>query len=315
MPPGEAPEGVRALAAERAAARARGGFAAADALRERIAAEGWKVTDAPDGGFVLEPVVEPGPVPGVAPHDVDPILQEPATSDVSVHWVLEGWPQDVRRAIAAFREHAGGRSVGFVVADVTAVEPGEPGEPWGDDVEVLRLAEGTGWAAAMNAGLRRATGRTVIVADGSVEPTGEVLDPLEGALKDPTVGVCGPFGIVTADLREFEPSDGPDVDAIEGYLMAFRRETLAASDLFDERFRWYRTADIELSFRIKDAGLRAVVVPLPIERHEHRMWFETPPADRARWSKRNFYRFLDRWRDRWDLTVGGDPRGGRQDGA
>jgi GT2 family glycosyltransferase len=159
----------------------------------------------------------------------------------------------------------------------------------------------------MNAGLRRATGRLVLVADGSVEPTGDVLGPLAGALEDPTVGVCGPFGIVTADLREFEPSDGPDVDAIEGYLMAFRREVLAASDLFDEKFRWYRTADIELSFRIKDAGLRAVVVPVPVERHEHRMWFETPPADRARWSKRNFYRFLDRWRDRWDLTVGGAP--------
>jgi cysteinyl-tRNA synthetase len=130
---------------------------------------------------------------------------------------------------------------------------------------------------------------------------------MEEALGDPSVGVCGPFGIVTADLREFEPSDGPDVDAIEGYLMAFRREVLAASDLFDEKFRWYRTADIELSFRIKDAGLRAVVVPVPVERHEHRMWFGTAPAERAKWSKRNFYRFLDRWRDRWDLTVAGPP--------
>ena len=33
------------------------------------------------------------------------------------------------------------------------------------------------------------------------------------------------------------------------------------------------------------------------------MWFETDPAERAKWSKRNFYRFLDRWRDRWDLVL------------
>jgi hypothetical protein len=33
------------------------------------------------------------------------------------------------------------------------------------------------------------------------------------------------------------------------------------------------------------------------------MWFETSPQDRARWSKKNFYRFLDRFRDRWDLLV------------
>jgi cysteinyl-tRNA synthetase len=190
-----------------------------------------------------------------------------------------------------------------VVADVT----GGPADRWGEDVEAIALEPGTGWAAAMNASLRRATGRIAIVADGSIEVTGDVLGPIEEALGDPSVGVCGPFGIVTADLREFEPSDGPDVDAIEGYLMAFRREVLAASDLFDEKFRWYRTADIELSFRIKDAGLRAVVVPVPVERHEHRMWFGTAPAERAKWSKRNFYRFLDRWRDRWDLTVAGPP--------
>ena len=35
-----------------------------------------------------------------------------------------------------------------------------------------------------------------------------------------------PFGIVTDDLREFRDSPGPDVDAIEGYLMAMRREVL-----------------------------------------------------------------------------------------
>ncbi len=88
--------------------------------------------------------------------------------------------------------------------------------------------------------------------------------------------------------------------------MAMRRELLTEVGLFDEKFRWYRTADIEYSFRVKDAGLRTVVVPVPVIKHEHRMWFETDPAERAKWSKRNYYRFLDRWRDRWDLVL--DPR-------
>ena len=60
--------------------------------------------------------------------------------------------------------------------------------------------------------------------------------------------------------------------------MAMRRDVLASVEGFDERFRWYRTADIELSFRIKDRGLRTEVVPLPVVKHEHRMWFETDPA-------------------------------------
>ena len=284
----DAPEAIRELAAARAELRAAEDYAGADEIRDRIAATGWVVVDEP-GGWRLEPVAVPEP--------------EAEPADASIHWVVEGWPGDVRRAIASFRAHAGDRDLQYVVADVTAQEPGS----FDDEVEVVPLESGTGWGAATNAGLERSRGRVVLVMDGSIEATGDVVGPLEAALADPTVGVCGPFGIVTPDLREFEPTDGPDCDAIEGYCMAFRREILDSAGMFDEKFRWYRTADIEYSFRIKDLGLRAVVVPVPVERHEHRMWFETPPEERAKLSKRNFYRFLDRWRDRYDLTVSGAP--------
>ncbi|MGZ5214187.1 MAG: glycosyltransferase family 2 protein [Actinomycetota bacterium] len=302
----EAPQDVRDLAMERAARRAAKDFSAADELRDRIARGGWSVVDEP-GGWRLEPIeastADASHPRSLRPHDVGSVLDEPATADVSMHWVVEGWPQDVRRAIESFRANAGGRDVQYVVADVT----GEPDDSWGQGVEVVPLEGGTGWGAACNAGLNRSRGRVVLAMDGSVEATGDVLGPLESALGDPTIGVCGPFGIVTPDLREFDATDGPEADAIEGYCMAFRREILTTAGLFDEKFRWYRTADIEYSFRIKDLGLRAVVVPVPVERHEHRMWFQTPPAERAKWSKRNFYRFLDRWRDRYDLTVSGEP--------
>ena len=299
----EAPRDVRDLAAERAERRRAKDFPGADELRDRIASEGWSVVDEP-GGWRLEPIESPAPSARqpLRAHDVESVLDEPATADVSIHWVVEGWPQDARRAIESFRANAGDRDVQYVVADVT-----DDPDDWGEDVERIRLERGTGWGAARNAGLKRSRGRVVLAMDGSIEATGDVLGPLESALADPAIGVCGPFGIVTPDLREFEPTDGPEADAIEGYCMAFRREILTTAGLFDEKFRWYRTADIEYSFRIKDLGLRAVVVPVPVERHEHRMWFETPPAERAKWSKRNFYRFLDRWRDRYDLTVSGHP--------
>ena len=300
---GDVPPDVRELAAERAARRAAKDFPAADALRDRIAERGWTVVDDPEG-WRLEPiVVDVAPSGPVAVRDVVSVLDQPPTADASIHWVVEGWPQDVRRAIDSFRANTSDRDIHYVVADVT----GEPDTTWGGDVEVVQLEPGTGWGAARNAGLKRSRGRVVIAMDGSIEATGDVLGPLEAALADPTIGVCGPFGIVTPDLREFDSTDGPDADAIEGYCMAFRREVLTTAGLFDEKFRWYRTADIEYSFRVKDLGLRTVVVPVPVERHEHRMWFQTPPADRARWSKRNFYRFLDRWRDRYDLTVSGEP--------
>jgi GT2 family glycosyltransferase len=299
----EAPQDVVELAQRRARARAEKDFAAADRLRDLIADAGWAVTDTP-GGFELQPTTGDGPAGPVVADEVASVIEEPPTAEVSVQWVCEGWPEDIERALASFRANAGDRAVQYVVADVT----GEPDGRWGDDVEVVSLVHGTGWAAARNAGLRRAAGSVVLAMDGSVEVTGDVFAPLVAALADDSVGVCGPFGVVTEDLREFDEAPGPgDCDAIEGYLMAFRREMLREAGPFDEKFKWYRTADIEWSFRAKDHGFRAVVVPVPVRKHEHRMWFETAPDQRARWSKRNYYRFLDRWRDRWDLVLSGKP--------
>jgi Glycosyl transferase family 2 len=292
----EVPDEVRALAAERDERRRAKDFAAADSLRDRIAQLGFAVIDGPDGPS-FEPLATAET--RIAPHDVMSVLDEPPTADVSVQWVVEGWPEDVARALAGFRANEGGRDVQYVVADVTETDPAV----YGDGVEVLEVETGTGWGAARNAGLRRSRGRIILAMDGSVEPAGDVFGPLEAALGDPSVGVAGPFGISTEDLREFHDSDGPEVDAIEGYLMAFRRDVIRDVGLFDEKFRWYRTADIECSFRIKDAGMRALRVDVPATKHEHRMYHATPEAERDRLSKRNFYRFLERFRGRYDLLV------------
>ncbi len=302
---GDPPEDVLELARRRADARAARDFEAADALRALIEASGWSVRDDPDGSFALEPAAFE-PARRIRAGDVVSVLHEPATADASIQWVCEGWPADIDRALAAFRAHAGERRLQFVVADVT----GEPAGRWGPGVEVVSLEDGTGWAAARNAGLRRSRGRLILAMDGSIEPAGDVVGPVLEALEDEALGVCGPFGVTTADLHQFEPTDGPACDAIEGYLMAFRPDVLERAGFFDEHFRWYRTADIEWSFRVREAGYQTRVVEVPVTRHEHRMWFETPPADRARWSKRNFYRFLDRFRDRWDLVGSGRPDSG-----
>jgi hypothetical protein len=186
----DAPPRVVALAEERAAARAAKDFAAADALRDRIVEDGWTVVDEPEG-FRLEPLDRDSP-PALAPLEPDQVpsvLEEAPTHDVSIQWVCEGWPEDIDRAVAAFRRHAGERRLQFVVADTAGEEP----DRWGGDVEVLSLRSDIGWAAARNAGLRRSRGRIVLAMDGSVEPTGDVVGPLGDALADEGVGVCGPL--------------------------------------------------------------------------------------------------------------------------
>jgi cysteinyl-tRNA synthetase len=297
---GEIPHEVSDLTARREEARRAKDFRAADELRERIRAAGFDVTDG-DGGPLLSPR-DPPRLRVVRPEDVASRLDEPADSDVSVHWLVEGWPEDVRRGIASFEHHAGGLTTQHVVVHIRGAAEAVAAT-WPDPVEELRLPEGTGWAAARNAGLTRSLGRMVVVVDGSVELTGPALGSLRDTLADPSVGLTGPFGIATGDLREFHESLGPDVDAIEGYLMAFPRALLVDGLRFDEKFSFYRTADIELSFQVKARGLRTTVTPIPARRHEHRTWVSTPEAERSRLSKRNFYRFLDRWRGRTDLLV------------
>jgi hypothetical protein len=173
-------------------------------------------------------------------------------------------------------------------------------------VLVVEVAPDWGWAEAANHGLQAAAGEVVILFDSGTELTGDVAGPLLAALQDPEVAVAGAFGVRgRGTLKEFESHPGPEVDAIEGYCMAFRRAEALAVGGFDRRFRFYRIADFELSFRLRDQGNRkAVVVPgLPITKHAHRLWEATPEPERARLSKRNFYRFLDRWGDRRDLLT------------
>lgn len=292
---------MRALVAERDAARAARDFARADALREEIAARGFDVRDTPGGGVA---VPRSGPERLEAAR-VPSALGEPATREASVHLLSEGFPGDLERFCRALEAHHGGVDYEVIIVAAGSEDAGALDELAAGHrgARVLHLERGAGWARARNAGLRQSRGRIVVVADASVEPTGDVIGPLAGALADPAVGIAGPFGLTSRDMREFEPADGPEVDAIEGYLLAMRRDVLREVGGFRETFHWYRNADIDLSFAVRAAGYRAIAVPVPVARHPHRGWEAVPPGERDRLSRRNFSRFLKRWRGREDLLL------------
>src|SRR5207247_10256690 len=118
------------------------------------------------------------------------------------------------------------------------------GDDQGDaPLESLWTSERLGHAAALNAGMRRVTAPVALLLDTSVEPIGDVVSPLVRALDDPSVAVAGGWGITSGDLRKFDDAPAGDVDAIEGYLQAFRRTDYAARGPLDERFRFYRNLD------------------------------------------------------------------------
>ena len=296
----DAPPEVRRLIAERVAAREARDFATADRLRDQIAALGWEVQDAARGSTARpilpaddaepESLLEREPQVAVSlqlaaedhPHDLSRFLRGLAASDPAVSWEL---------VIVA---NAPSFGLGALLDQITlAVE-----------AVVLPTPERLGWADARTLGLRRSRGEVTVLLDTSLEPVGDFVTPLLAAFDDPRVGIAGGWGVTSGDAREFTDAPPGEVDAIEAYCLAVRREALRKVGGFDRRFRFYRNADLDFSFAVRDAGWQAVrTEPLPMVRHEHRGYASLPEAERDRLSRRNFYRFLDHWGDRRDLLL------------
>jgi Glycosyl transferase family 2 len=311
------PDEVLTAAHERSKARVARDWATADRLRSEIESAGWVIVDR-GADFALTPASPPDVDEGArvrygASRNVPSRLDEPAVGLATVVLIATDWLADTERAMTAVRAFAREGTSIVVVADAPPDEEAAALDSV-TAAEVVWTSERLGHAAAANIGIRRAVGPVVVLMDPSVEPTGDVITPLVRALDDPSVAVAGGWGMTSQDLRTFDEAPPGDVDAIEGYLLAFRRVDYVARGPLDERFRFYRNLDIWWSLVLRDEGegnppRRAVrVAELPAIRHEHRAWSSLPEDERARQSKRNFYRIIDRFGSRRDLVVAGSDR-------
>jgi cysteinyl-tRNA synthetase len=320
------PDDVLAAAHARAQAREARDWAEADRLRAEIEAAGWRIADR-GTDFALTPAAPPDVEEGDrvrygSSASVPSLLGEPPTGPATVVLVATDWPADLARTLDGLGGTVPPGTSVVVAADgpsteqAAALEDLDPRRngPTLPPIEVVWSSERLGHGAALNVGMRRAAGSIVVLVDTSVQPLGDVVTPLVTALDDPTVAVAGGWGIVSADLRKFEASAAGDVDAVEGYVQAFRRADFVERGPFDERFRFYRNLDIWWSLVLRDEGegtppRRALAIDLPATRHEHRGWTSLHDEERDRQSKRNFYRIIDRFGSRRDLLVGGRPSG------
>jgi GT2 family glycosyltransferase len=299
-PVGQPPPDPAALLAQRQAARERRDFATADAIRDQLREAGWLVRDTPDGPELTEaPPYQP-----LDPAALAPCWDEPDRGEVSVVVHVAGWPEDVARATRSLATHhrhldyevllvsdGAGEATGRALEDLARDDP---------HVRVLHLDPAIGFGAAMNLAMGQALGRVLVWLDPHVEATGDLLGPLLAALDQPGTGLAGGWGVTTTTMLEFEADDGPEVDAIEGYLLAVPR-ALAARVGVDPKDRYYRNADLDYSFAVRDLGYRALRVEVPAARHRHRGFHDTDPGERDRASRKNYDRFLGRWKSRTDL--------------
>ena len=289
------PEAVQQLADDRAAARAAKDFARSDALRDEIAALGWGVKDTADGQVLAE--LPPYPVVRQLPDRSG----EPTVPGCTVGLLVEGWPDDLRTCVAALLEHTD--------ATVVLLEngPTEAGAAVHElarhpRVEELHLENAQGWAQARNALMAWDTAAAHVVMDVSTVLEGDALTPLLAALEQ-GAAAAGWRGVHVEDgWLSFADSPPGEVEALLSYLLVVRREVAAEVPL-PAKARFYRNADMEWSFLLREKGHRLVAVDVPARQDRHRGYHDSDPEVRERESKKTYDRFLQRFRGREELRL------------
>ncbi|MBC8163513.1 MAG: glycosyltransferase, partial [Roseiflexaceae bacterium] len=301
---------LAALVEQRAALRQAGNFIEADRLRAELRAAGWSVRDTRGA-----PIVEPRPVEEefttiTRSHDAPDRRAAPDRFSFSLNLLARDSRADVQRCVESIVRHSAGRDLELVIVDNGSTDDTIPylqtlvrnglqaadGRPIA--LTVLFADHNLGFAAGRNATLRASQGRIAVLVDTSIEVAGDIWTPIARALADETVGYVGPYGLITDDLKEFRESNGPRVDAVEGYLLAFRRALLPEIGLFDEKFRFYRLLDIHHSFYVKTAGydvLADATLAAQIVKHPHREWYSLSTEEQTTRSKKNYDIFRRRW--------------------
>lgn len=310
-----APREVRQLAEARKVARDDRDWAEADRLKQQIEAAGWKVVDQGRSFDLIRARPPDLELDGIRRYggsaSVPARLGEPPRLAISVIGVVEN-----EGPAAAFLAPADDVELVLVAngpinaagAALRAL-PAAPAD--GSPIEVIWTNGRFGRAAALNAGIRRARGRTVVLADPARDLSLEQVRAVAAALDDEGVGVAGGAGLRSQNLRDFEPATpAGDATSIDGRLLAFRRDDYVARGPLDEHFADPHRLDTWWSLVLRDEGpdrppRRARVVdvglepPAPNGRQP-----DEPTAGHSRAERRNFYRLIRDFGGRRDLGSG-----------
>src|SRR5262249_42111410 len=147
--------------------------------------------------------------------DVPDMRLEPDLYEFSINLLARDSRSDLERGVRSIARHRAGRSLEVVIVDNGSTDDTVPylqelapdglRDEAGDPIplRVLFADHNLGFAAGRNATLRASRGRYVVLLDTSIELRGDIWAPLARALVDETIGVAGPYGLVTEDLQEF----------------------------------------------------------------------------------------------------------------
>ena len=303
------PDDILALSHERDMLRRKGQYARADHLKRQIEEAGYAIKDNPGGAhLVILPGVDIDGTEYRTARHIPSLLNEPDSCLFSVNILARNSLEQTQRCIESILRSPGADDKEIILVD-NASDDGL--SIWADTLRyserrlhVLRLTRLTGEAEARNIGLKQSCGHYILLIDTALELAGDVFTPLQKTLENSKVGVTGWRGLRTDDLRHFEESSTPEVDVIDARCMAFRRSLLKKAGLFDERYRFPSYMDVDFNFAVRDSGASVVITPnLPVTYLPTVQDVRLSDAERTRLTKRNFYRFLEKWGDRDDLLM------------
>jgi GT2 family glycosyltransferase len=303
------PADILALSRERDELRRRGKYDRADALRRQIEEAGYRIKDNPHGAhLVILPSVEVDGIVYRTAHQVPSLLEEADRCEFSVNILTNTSYEETKRCLESVLRCVGNNDVEIILVNNRSLDELDA---WARELQhsdvglhMLRTSRPLGEAEARNVGLKQSKGRYILLLDSSVELIGDLFTPLAQVLADSRVGITGFRGLHTDDLRHFEVSTAAEVEVIDGLCMAFPRKLLKKVGLFDERFRFPSYMDIDFNFAVRNSGVQAVLTPnLPIASHPLLQDVNLSDAERTRLTKRNFYRFLEKWGHRDDLLL------------
>ena len=296
----------------RAVLRAQRDYSTADGVRKQLGDEGFILEDAIAGTRArpkseLEKRQERWKEVSSS-KEVVSLLDVPDKLEFSVGIVACNYLSDVQRCIQSVLPLGEKHPLEIIVVDNGSTDGTSS---WLEDqasrdsrVRVIHTDHVLGEAAAKNILLKQSLGTYLVLMDTSIEAKADFLAPLAQALSDESVGIAGPWGLRSGDLRHFQEIEDGQADAIQAYCFAFRRDLLPKVDFMRESFRFYRNLDLEYSFCFLDKGYRIMALgSLPLERHEHRVWTSLAEEEREDLSQNNFRRFLKRWGHRQELLI------------
>jgi len=301
------PADILALSHERDMLRRKGQYERADALKRQIEEAGYAIKDNPHGAhLIILPSIEVDGNTYRTARQLPSLLDEADACMFSINILARDSFEQTQRCVQSVLRFAGSHDIEVILVDNASRDEtsiwAAPLQHADGRVHVLRVSRTMGEAEARNIGLKQSRGRYILLLDSSVEVCGDVFTPLAEALANEKIGITGLHGLHTDDLRHFEESERAKVEVVDRLCMAFSRKLLKQVGLFDEGYRFPYYMDIDFNFAVRDRGAEIVVTPnLPLTCYPVQQYADLSDAERTRLTKRNFYRFLEKWGDREDL--------------